>query len=75
MKAFKDGIQKGLGILLVFGTAVFAYNISGTVKTWSSGETLTAADLNQTVQSLKTSVENAAQFYEAGGGYYHSANT
>jgi len=75
MKAFKEGIQKGLGILLVLGTAVFAYNVSGTVKTWSSGETLTAADLNQTVQSLKTAVENASQLYEGGGGYYFASNT
>jgi hypothetical protein len=45
----------------LFCSALFAFTVSGTVKTWSSGETLTATDLNTTVQSLKTAVEGATQ--------------
>ncbi len=58
---FKKGAMRGLGILLVLGTGLFAFQVSGTIKTWTTGETLTAADLNTTVQSLKTAVENATQ--------------
>ncbi len=75
----KKGIKQGIGIFVgFFMTAAFAFVVSGTVKTWTSGETLTAADLNTTVQSLKTAVENAAQVAEAsvqgGGGttYYRT---
>jgi hypothetical protein len=45
----------------LFCSALFAFTVSGTVKTWTSGETLTATDLNTTVQSLKTAVESATQ--------------
>lgn len=75
MKDFKAGIIRGLGMLLVFGTAVFAYTVSGTIKTWTSNEILTAADLNNTIQALKTSIENAAQLHEDGATYYGSAAT
>lgn len=57
----KSGIYKGIGLLMVFCGAIFAYTVSGTIKTWSTGETLTATDLNTTIQSLKTSLENASQ--------------
>jgi hypothetical protein len=65
-KGIKEGISKGIGMFIVFGTAVFAINVSGTIKTWSSGEILTANDLNTTVQSLKTAVESATQLVEIG---------
>lgn len=61
MKTIKQGFLKGIGILLVFSTAVFAYTVTG-YKTWTTGDTLTAADLNTTVQSLKTAVESVSQF-------------
>lgn len=59
------GIKQGTGIFIGFGlSALFAFTVSGTIKTWTTGETLTATDLNTTVQSLKTAVENANQFGE-----------
>lgn len=70
------GIKLGIGFFVgFFLTATFAFVVSGTVKTWTTGETLTAADLNTTVQSLKTAVENAGQYYEAGATYYSTAPT
>lgn len=58
------GVKHGIGIFIGLGiSTAFAFAISGTIKTWASGETLTAADLNQTVQSLKTAVESASQVY------------
>lgn len=65
-KSVKEGMFKGIGLMIVFSTAVFAINVSGTIKTWTSGETLTATDLNTTVQSLKTAVESATQLVEFG---------
>jgi hypothetical protein len=58
----KQGIVQGFGIFVgLFATAAFAYTVSGTIKTWTTGDTLTASDLNTTVQSLKTAVESATQ--------------
>jgi hypothetical protein len=58
----QQGFGKGIGLFLgLFCSALFAFTVSGTVKTWTSGETLTATDLNTTVQSLKTAVESATQ--------------
>jgi len=60
------GIKQGIGIFVGFGiSAVFAYTVSGTIKTWTSGETLTAADLNTSIQNLKTAIEGASQYGEA----------
>ena len=58
---FKKGIIRGIATLLVVGGGLFAFQVSGTIKTWTTGETLTASDLNTTVQSLKTAVEGATQ--------------
>ncbi|HNE21163.1 MAG TPA: hypothetical protein PLF85_15685 [Turneriella sp.] len=66
LRNIKEGIYRGIGLLVVLGTAVFAVSVTGTIKTWSSGETLTATDLNTTVQSLKTAVESATQLVEFG---------
>jgi len=63
MKTLKQGFFKGVGIFLAFGiSALFAFTVSGTIKTWNTGDTLTATDLNTTVQSLVTAVQNATQF-------------
>lgn len=59
---FKQGFKSGL--MVFFGlcfSGLFAYTVSGTIKTWTTGDTLTATDLNTTVQSLKTAVESASQ--------------
>jgi hypothetical protein len=62
---FKQGFSQGIGIFLGLSfSAVFAYAVTGTIKTWTTGETLTAADLNTTIQSLKTAVESATQYFE-----------
>lgn len=58
------GFKLGIGIFLGLGiSTAFAFVVSGTIKTWTSGETLTATDLNTTVQSLKTAVESASQVH------------
>jgi hypothetical protein len=70
------GLKQGIGIFLgLFLSAAFAYTVSGTIKTWTTGDTLTASDLNTTVQSLKTAVEGATQigmnsFSGTAGGNY-----
>lgn len=61
ISSFKKGIAQAIGFVLILSGAVFAFQVSGTIKTWVTGETLTAADLNTTVQSLKSAVEGATQ--------------
>ena len=62
LNKFKQGFKSGLMIFLgVCVSGLFAYTVSGTIKTWTTGDTLTATDLNTTVQSLKTAVEGASQ--------------
>ncbi|MBI2889913.1 MAG: hypothetical protein HYY13_03910 [Nitrospirae bacterium] len=38
----------------------------GTIKTWTSGETLTASDLNTTISSLKTAIEGIPNWTKSG---------
>ncbi|MFO1480514.1 MAG: hypothetical protein U1F40_09980 [Turneriella sp.] len=66
---FKKGIIRGIATLLVVGGGLFAFQVSGTIKTWTTGETLTASDLNTTVQSLKTAVEGATQVVQVQAPY------
>jgi len=54
ISSFKKGFMQAIAFLLVFSGVAFALQVSGTIKTWTTGETLTASDLNTTVQSLKT---------------------
>lgn len=62
MKTITQGFKKGLGICIAFlASTAFAVTVTG-YKTWTTGDTLTAADLNTTVQSLKTAVESVSQF-------------
>lgn len=62
LNKFKQGFKSGLMLFLgVCVSGLFAFTVTGTIKTWTSGETLTATDLNTTVQSLKTAVESATQ--------------
>lgn len=82
MKSIKQGFQKGLGFLLaLIAVPIFAYTVSGSIKTWTAGETLTATDLNNTVNSLKTAVENATQLVtiqtpnSVSAGNYHNLFT
>ncbi|HMV80934.1 MAG TPA: hypothetical protein PL048_18095, partial [Leptospiraceae bacterium] len=51
-----------------FGTTIFAVAISGTIKTWTSGEVLKSADLNTTIASLKTAIEGIPNWTKATNG-------
>lgn len=65
LRKFKQGFKSGLMVFLgLCVSGLFAYTVSGTIKTWTTGDTLTATDLNTTVQSLKTAVEGASQYGE-----------
>lgn len=62
LNKFKQGFKSGLMLFLgVCVSGLFAFTVSGTIKTWTTGDTLTATDLNTTVQSLKAAVEGATQ--------------
>jgi hypothetical protein len=75
MKTLKQGFIKGIGMCMaLFASAIFAFTVSGTVKTWNTGDTLTATDLNTTVQSLKTAVESASQFATVSSPYGNTGN-
>ena len=67
LKDIKSGLTRAIVMLVVFSSVAFAFQVSGTIKTWTTGETLTAADLNTTVQSLKTAVEGATQIVQTEG--------
>lgn len=70
------GIKFGIGLFAgFFLSAAFAFVVSGTVKTWTTGETLTATDLNTTVQSLKSAIEGATQYVEASVSAYQGNTT
>ena len=68
ISSFKKGFMQAIAFLLVFSGVAFAFQVSGTIKTWTTGETLTASDLNTTVQSLKTAVEGATQVVQVQSG-------
>ena len=44
--------------LAIFSTTILAVAISGTIKTWTTGEVLKSADLNTTIASLQTAIQN-----------------
>lgn len=72
ISSFKKGFMQAIAFLLVFSGVAFAFQVSGTIKTWTTGETLTASDLNTTVQSLKTAVEGATQVVQMEGPSHQS---
>ncbi|HNI98811.1 MAG TPA: tail fiber domain-containing protein, partial [Leptospiraceae bacterium] len=78
ISAVKRGLLQGMGIALgFFGTTVFAVAISGTIKTWTSGEVLKSADLNTTISSMKTAIEGIPNWTKATNGtdaYYTAGN-
>jgi hypothetical protein len=58
-KTLSKGAVQGIGVALgMAATVAVAVTVSGTIKTWTSGETLTASDINTTIASLKTAIEN-----------------
>ncbi|HMV81413.1 MAG TPA: hypothetical protein PKA14_26035, partial [Leptospiraceae bacterium] len=69
ISAVKRGLLQGMGIALgFFGTTVFAVAVTGTIKTWTSGEVLKSADLNTTIASLKTAIEGITSSQWTTGG-------
>ncbi|HNI95565.1 MAG TPA: hypothetical protein PL169_05830, partial [Leptospiraceae bacterium] len=73
-RPIRNGILFALGF---FGTTIFAVAISGTIKTWTSGELLKSADLNTTISSMKTAIEGIPNWTKASNGtdaYYTAGN-
>jgi hypothetical protein len=66
----------GFGFMLgVFGTGVMAVAVTGTIKTWTANEKLTASDLNTTISSLKTAIESIPNWTKNGtSAYYNDGN-
>ncbi len=70
----------GKGMLFAigfFGTTILAVAISGTIKTWTTGEVLRSSDLNTTITSLKTAIEGIPNWTKAANGndaYYTAGN-
>ena len=63
--------------LAIFGTTILAVAISGTIKTWTTGEVLKSADLNTTIASLQTAIQNIPNWTKAANGndaYYTAGN-
>ncbi|MBP9165016.1 MAG: tail fiber domain-containing protein [Leptospiraceae bacterium] len=54
LRIVRNGMLLAIGF---FGTTILAVAISGTIKTWTTGEVLKSADLNTTIASLKTAIE------------------
>ena len=66
----------GFGFMLgMFGTGVMAVAVTGTIKTWTANEKLTASDLNTTIASLKTAIESIPNWTKNGtSAYYNDGN-
>jgi hypothetical protein len=57
----KNSFFKGVAFFVGFAlTSAFAITVTG-LKTWNTGDVVTAADLNGNTQALKTAVESASQ--------------
>jgi len=75
-QSFCKGLIMGFGIMLgMFGTGVMAVAVTGTIKTWTANEKLTASDLNTTISSLKTAIESIPNWTKNGtSAYYNDGN-
>ena len=74
LRIARNGMLFALGF---FGTTILAVAISGTIKTWTTGEVLKSADLNTTIASLKTAIEGIPNWTKAANGndaYYTAGN-
>ncbi|MDX1958871.1 MAG: hypothetical protein SFU98_09870 [Leptospiraceae bacterium] len=52
--------------LAAISTTLLAVAVTGTVKTWTTGEVLSATDLNTTISSLKTAIEGIPNWTKNG---------
>ncbi len=67
LKTLRKGVVHGVGIFVgLLSSALLAVTINGAIKTWNSGETLTAVDLNTTIQSLQQTIEGIANWSAQG---------
>ncbi|MCB1180160.1 MAG: tail fiber domain-containing protein [Leptospiraceae bacterium] len=72
-KSIFRGFLLGGGFFLgFFSTALLAVAVNGTIKTWTSGETLYASDLNTTINSLKTAIEGIPNWTKNGSNAYYT---
>ena len=65
LRIVRNGMLLAIGF---FGTTILAVSISGTIKTWTTGEVLKSADLNTTIASLKTAIEGIPNWTKAANG-------
>lgn len=56
-KAVRNGVGLGIGFLLAIGTALLAVTVTGTIHTFSSGDVVSASQINENFTSLKTAIE------------------
>jgi hypothetical protein len=74
LRIVRNGMLFAIGF---FGTTILAVAISGTIKTWTTGEVLKSADLNTTIASLQTAIQNIPNWTKAANGndaYYTAGN-
>ncbi len=61
--------------LAVFGTTILAVAISGTITTWTTGQVLKSSDLNTTITSLQTAIQNIPNWTKnSTSAYYTDGN-
>ncbi len=65
VRSFLLGMAFGLGMLTM---GIMAVSVTGTIKTWATGDTLTATDLNTAITSVKTAVEGIPNWTKATNG-------
>lgn len=63
LRPFVRGLAFGAGLL---ASGLLAVTISGTINSFSSGETISAATINENFASLKTAVEGIPTITESG---------
>src|SRR5215468_3750362 len=56
----KWALRVGLPLTVLFGSGAIAWAATGSLHTWATGDTLTAADLNGNFNSLQGQITTAA---------------
>jgi hypothetical protein len=74
-ESFRKGLWQGVGIVVgMLSTSLIAVTVTGVV-TWAGGQTLTASDLNATINGLVTAVESIPDWAKNGtSAVYTSGN-
>lgn len=74
IRKFFGGVVFAIAML---STTILAVSVTGVIKTWTSGEILTASDLNTSFTSLKSAIESLPVWSKANNGtdlYYTAGN-